>query len=103
MEKLKEKEYNHYMAVIRKGNLYIGTNISNPTAISRLESGGDVWLKTPNLAAIVAREAGGGRPPTPSENHFQSGSRTELYYSDYHTYNRTGGHSFYGTGIRGRL
>lgn len=97
----KKKEYDHYVAKLDNNALFIGNNISLSTAASHLISGGDVWSRTGDLAAKVAREAGGGKPPVPSENHMNTGSKKNLYYHHYHANGRKGGHSFYGVGVKG--
>lgn len=101
VDKLKKEKHNHYAAKLKNNVLYIADNISLAKATSLLKSGGDVWSKTSELAAKVAKEAGGGRAPIPSENHWNKGSKKDLFYSHYHIYNRSGGHSFYGSGRPG--
>lgn len=101
IEKLNKEKHNHYAAKLKSNVLYIGNNVSLSTAASLLKSGDDVWSKSGDLAAKVAREAGGGRAPVPSENHWNTGSKKVRFYNHYHTYNRSGGHSFYGTGRLG--
>lgn len=90
--KLRNKSYDHYAAVIRKGDVYIGNPISYSAAVARMKSGGDVWSKSYSLAAKVARGAGNGRTPVGPERH---GNGKPGYYWHFHTYNRSGGHSFY--------
>lgn len=97
----KKKEYDHYVAKLDNNVLFIGNNISLSTAASQLITEGDVWSRTGDLAAKVAREAGGGKPPVPSENHMTTGSKKNLYYHHYHANGRIGGHSFYGVGVKG--
>lgn len=101
IEKIKNKQYDHYQAELKDNNLYIGNSITFETATARLLSS-DVWSKTSSLAAKVARAAGKNKAPVGSENHAATGSKKGLYYNHYHTYNRKGGHSFYGSGIRGK-
>lgn len=81
--------------------MFIGNNISLSTAASSLKSGGDVWSKSGDLAAKVAKEAGAGRAPIAMENHWDIGLKKHRYYNHYHIYNRTGGHSFFGAGRLG--
>lgn len=101
IEKLNKEKHNHYAAKLKSNVLYIGNNVSLSTAASLLKSGEDVWSKSGDLAAKVAREAGGGRPAVPSENHWDKGLKKHRYYNHYHIYNRSGGHSFYGAGRLG--
>ena len=61
IEKLNKENHNHYAAKLKNDKLYIGNNISLKAAGEFLKDGGDVWSKTGDLAAKVAREAGGGR------------------------------------------
>lgn len=71
------------------------------TASSQLISDGDVWSRSSDLAAKVAKAAGNGKAPVGSENHMKTGSKKNLYYNHYHDNGRKGGHSFYGSGVRG--
>lgn len=87
---LKRKQPEHYAATIRRGDLYVGGSLSYSSAVSRLKGGSDIWSKNSNLAFKVAQGAGKGKRPTNYERHGQQG-----YYWHYHTWNRSGGHSFF--------
>ncbi|EJV59115.1 SAR2788 family putative toxin [Bacillus cereus] len=95
---LRKKKYDHYAAVLTKGDLYIGGSISKATAVSRLKSSdkknNNVWSKSYALAATVAKDAGNGRTPIGPERD-KGKTSAEGYYFHFHIHNRTGGHSFY--------
>lgn len=91
------KYYDHYR-VVRAGKVGLtvlnGMNLN--TATNYMKAGGDVWSTSQPLAWKIAYYAGkpkGGRlqQPTKVERH-GSGN-----FWHYHTWNRAGGHSFYGT------
>ena len=52
----------------------------------------NVWSKSSDLAMSVAKTAGGGNTPIGPEIHFKPG---EVMYYHYHTYDRSGGHSYF--------
>ncbi len=86
------------MAILTKGDLYIGNSLTKAQAVARLKSSdsknNNVWSKSYSLAAAIAREAGGNRTPIGPERD-KGKSSAEGYYFHFHLYNRTGGHSFY--------
>lgn len=57
-----------------------------------MKAGNDVWSTSKNNAQKIARLAGNGKTPIGPEKH---GNGKPGYYSHYHIYNRSGGHSFY--------
>lgn len=92
------KYYEHYR-VVRTGKVGLvvlgGMNLN--TAVNYLKIRGDVWSISQPLAWRVAYFAGtprGGKfqQPTKAERH---GGPGNFYH--HHTWNRAGGHSFYGT------
>ncbi|MFP7473385.1 SAR2788 family putative toxin [Niallia taxi] len=97
-KELKKKKHEHYMAVLTKGDLYIGNSLSKAQAVSRLKSSdkknNNVWSVSYSAAAKIAREAGGNRTPIGPERD-KGKSSAEGYYFHFHLYNRSGGHSFY--------
>lgn len=99
---LQKKNYDHFLASLRSGKLYIGNSITYASATARLKSGGDVWSKTNALAKKVAQGAGGGKVPVGVERHDANGSKKNDYYWHFHAYNRVGGHSFYGVAVKGK-
>ncbi|MGE6230498.1 SAR2788 family putative toxin [Paenibacillus chitinolyticus] len=95
-----DNKYDHYMAKIMQGNLWIGNSLTLPQAVGRLvnpmfvSGGEDVWSRNYTLAAEVAKVAGGNRTPVGPEltcNQIPG----NFYYTHYHTWNRVGGHSFF--------
>lgn len=96
--KLKKDKHKHYMAMITRGDLYIGNALSRSQAVSRIKStdtkNNNVWSVSYTDAASLAREAGGNRTPVGPERD-RGKTSAEGYYQHFHLYNRTGGHSFY--------
>ncbi|WP_375087982.1 SAR2788 family putative toxin [Peribacillus sp. RS7] len=96
--KLKKQKHKHYMAMLTKGDLYIGNSFSKTQAVSRLKSSdkknNNVWSVSYTDAATIAREAGKNKTPIGPERD-KGKSSAEGYYHHFHLYNRTGGHSFY--------
>lgn len=88
--------YEHYRAV-RTGRVgivvYSGMNLN--TAVNYMKLRGDLWSTTPSGAYQVARLAGGLRG-----GKFQAPVADRAHgpgnFPHYHTWNRSGGHSFYG-------
>lgn len=99
ISELKKKNYDHYLASLRSGKLYIGNSITYAAATTRLKSG-DVWSRTNVLAEKVAKGAGG--KATAVERHDKTGSKKDDFYWHYHMSSRKGGHSFYGTPVKGK-
>ncbi|MDX8346333.1 SAR2788 family putative toxin [Rossellomorea sp. YZS02] len=97
-EKLKKKKHDHYMAILTKGDLFIGNPLSEAQAVSRLKSkdkkANNVWSVSYSKAALIARKAGGNKAPIGPERD-KGKSSAEGYYFHFHLYNRSGGHSFY--------
>lgn len=97
-EKIRNEQYNHYMAKIMQGNVYIGNAISLTQASSRLAgispADNNVWSKNSALAEQVALLAGGGKKPIGPELQVEQVPNV-FYYVHYHTWNRAGGHSFF--------
>lgn len=95
-DKNRNDKYDHYAAYLdtSKG-VFIGNPISLEVATERLRGTNvkenNVWSKTSALAKKVALEAGGGRTPVIDTAH---GSYPK-FLPHYHTWNRSGGHSFY--------
>lgn len=94
------KYYNHYR-VVRAGKVGLvvlgGMNLN--TAVNYLKVRGDVWSISQPLAWKIAYFAGtprGGKlqQPTKAERHGAGN------FWHHHTWNRVGGHSFYGTASR---
>jgi hypothetical protein len=88
--------YEHYRAV-RTGRVgivvYSGMNLN--TSVNYMKLRGDLWSTTSTGAYKVARLAGGLRggkfqPPIADRAHGPGN------FAHYHTWNRSGGHSFYG-------
>lgn len=96
--KLKKKDYNHYMAILTKGDLYIGNALTKEQAVERLKSSDDknnnVWSVNYFWASVIAREAGNDTKPVGPERDYGKTS-ADGYYMHFHLYNRSGGHSFY--------
>lgn len=92
--------YEHYR-VVRAGRVGLvalgGMNLN--TAVSYLKIGGDVWSTAQPLAWKVAYFAGARRG-----GKFQQPTRPEYHgagnFWHHHTWNRVGGHSFYGVAAR---
>lgn len=93
-DQLKRRNYDHYAAIITRGDLYIGNPLDYSSAVQRMRSSNNVWSKSYALAAKVARGAGSNRTPIGPERD-KGKSAAEGYYFHFHTYNRSGGHSFY--------
>lgn len=99
---LREKEYDHYMAKIMQGNVWVGDALDLGSAAYRLTNpfldwqNNNVWSRTSAAAALVAYTAGNGNTPVgPELTIDKSGGSIMFFYSHYHTWNRAGGHSFF--------
>ncbi|MGG4264976.1 hypothetical protein [Peribacillus simplex] len=70
--KLKKKKHKHYMAMLTKGDLYIGNSLSKAQAVSRLKSSdkkitNNVCSVSYTDATTIAREAGNNKTPVVPE------------------------------------
>ncbi|MEW4371824.1 hypothetical protein [Paenibacillus kandeliae] len=97
-EKIRNQQYDHYMAKVMQGDVYIGNPISLTQASNRLAGisplDNNVWSKNSASAKQVARLAGGGIEPIGPELQVEQQPNI-FYYVHYHTWNRAGGHSFF--------
>ncbi|MCL1925156.1 MAG: hypothetical protein FWF50_06185 [Defluviitaleaceae bacterium] len=101
---LSRRTYNHFMAVLRDGQLLIGPSITLTAAQTRLRntaiprSERNVWSRNHALARTVA---GTGAIWDPA--HVNNGSPSDIFFNHFHPVPRSNnnGHSFYGTGFAG--
>ncbi|MDU3801566.1 hypothetical protein [Paraclostridium bifermentans] len=92
----KSNKYNHFMARLSGGKLFVGKGLSLSQAISRMKSRQDVWSKSKEFARQVAAGANKSGKPI-HEIDKVNGRPKKGYYWHWHAANRTPkAHSFYG-------
>ncbi|MCR8745756.1 hypothetical protein [Romboutsia lituseburensis] len=93
----KSKKYNHYMAKLSNGNLYIGKGLTRAEATAQMMIERDVWSHTSDLAkkvAVAVSKSGQGINEVDKD---KKGKPKKGYYYHWHPKERKPkAHSFYG-------
>lgn len=97
----KVKNGNYYRAHVPPANskletIYVNfTSLTKTQAINRIKKGQSTYTFFKSHAKSIVVGAGYG--VTSAENHANTGKKKGVYFSHFHTSNRNGAHSFYGT------
>ncbi|MCD8503087.1 MAG: SAR2788 family putative toxin [Bacillaceae bacterium] len=93
-------KYNHFAAVRKNNDLYIGKGLSESAAVRRLKSSKDTWSVSSNQAKRIAGLANPNGQPLREVDRLNGQPRPGRYWH-WHPHNRTPkAHAFYGTAVR---
>lgn len=102
ISKIRNNKKNHYLAVVNKKGLFIGTGVTEAAATNALRAGRSTWSISSNQAKKIASKLAKGKPINEVDKNAKTGSPKTGYYWHWHSSNRKpkGHHAFYGTAIR---